>query len=70
MIITVPSSAEEMLQNASPEAKIWQPTTGPPSGRLVNRPREIGVTFKPIVKTTGRQTGRRTMERKRLSENG
>jgi hypothetical protein len=39
--ITVPSSAEEMLQNT-----LVNPTTGLPSDRLVTHPKELSIIFK------------------------
>jgi len=49
--ITVPSSAEELLQNTAVQRlKGGNPTTGLPSHRLVIRPKEIIITFKPQCK--------------------
>lgn len=47
--MTVPSSAEEMLQN-TPVQKLQggNPTTGLLSGWLVTRPSELNSTFKPL----------------------
>ena len=57
VIITVPSSAEEMLQNTPVQRlKRGNLTTGPLSSRLVTCAREFSVTVKPNVKRAGRQT--------------
>ena len=46
--LTVPPSAEEMLQNTAVQRlKGGNPTTGLPSRRLVTRSREIIITLKP-----------------------
>ena len=49
--ITVPPSAEEMRQN-TPVQRLegGDPTNGVPSGRLINRPRELNITFKLLCK--------------------
>jgi len=45
--VTVPSSAEGVLQNTPVQRlKSGNPTTGLPSGRLATRPRELSSTFK------------------------
>jgi hypothetical protein len=47
--ITVPSFAEEMLQNTAVRSlKGGNPTTGLPGRRLVTRPREIIITFERL----------------------
>jgi len=49
--ITDSSSAEEMLQNSPVQRqKGGKRTTGVSSGRLVTRPRELSITFKPQFK--------------------
>ena len=46
--VSVPSCAEEMLQNMPVQRlKYGNPTTGLPSSRLVTHPRELNITFKP-----------------------
>jgi hypothetical protein len=67
--ITVPSSAEEMLQNT-----LVNPTTGLPSGRLVTRPKELSIIFKTrcIDKMTASLTinyGKKTVKRKWKKQN-
>jgi hypothetical protein len=48
---TVPSSAEEILQNMPfQRLKVGNPITGLPSGRLVTRPREISIAVKSQCK--------------------
>ena len=50
--------------------KRGKPTDGLPSGRQVTCPRDLSITLNFNVKTTGQETWRRTMERKRLNEGG
>ena len=46
--LTVPSSAEEMLQNTRVQRlKCGNPINGLPSGRLVTLPKELNITLKP-----------------------
>ena len=46
--ITVPSSAEEILQNTHVHSlRIDRPTNGQPSGRPATCPRELNIIFKP-----------------------
>jgi hypothetical protein len=45
ILLTIPSSAEEILQNAP----VWRLIGGGlPSSRLVTCPRELNITFEPI----------------------
>ena len=49
--IIVPSSAEEKLQHTPVQRlKGGNATTGLPSSRLVTRPMELNITFKPLCK--------------------
>jgi hypothetical protein len=51
VFITVPSSAEEMLQNMPIQRlKGGNTTTALPTRRPLTRPRELSITFKPQYK--------------------
>jgi hypothetical protein len=59
-----------MVQNTQLQGlKGSNPNTGLPSGILVTRSREL-ISWAVNLETTERQTWRRTIARKQLSENG
>lgn len=48
--VTVPPSAEKMLQNTPVQRLGGDPTNGVASGRLITRPRVLNITFKLLCK--------------------
>jgi hypothetical protein len=72
---TVPSSAQEMLQNMPLQRlKGSNHTTGLSSDRLISRPRELNITFKPQRKDNRAENlttnyGKQTVKRKWTKEN-